>query len=98
VKHALAAPAFYYLTDPATAQKLADRGFADAGVWSHQSTVTLMDNVPGDTGGGILRVSLTSSEGAAVCRHESSDPSEGYRKFLVPLELLTSAYVALVRR
>lgn len=89
-------PVFYLLTEPDTARKIADRGFADAGVWSAQSTVTLLDHVPGDIGGGILRVSLPPAAAQEAMRREASDPGEEYRKFLVPLELLRDAYVVHV--
>ncbi len=86
---------FYYLTDPESAQRIADVGFAASGIWSPYSTVTLIDQVPGNAGGGILRVSLAPADAAETMRREASDPGEGYRKFLVPMNLLKYASVAL---
>ena len=87
---------FYYLTDPESARRIADVGFAESGIWSPYSTVTLIDQVPGDTGGGILRIGLAPADAAETMRREASDPGEGYRKFLVPMNLLKYADVALV--
>jgi hypothetical protein len=46
--------------------------------------------------GGILRVSLPAQESAEAIRLEASDHGEGYRRFLVPMELLRNAFVTLV--
>ena len=86
---------FYLLTEPETAQKIADRGFLNAGVWSSQSTVTLLDQVPPDAVSGVLRVKLPPDAAQEALRREASDPGEGFRKFLVPLVLLKDAGVAL---
>jgi len=87
---------FYYLTDPESAQRIADVGFAESGIWSPYSTVTLIDQVPSNTGGGILRIGLAPADAAETMRRESSDPGEGYRKFLVPMDMLKNASVAIV--
>ena len=86
---------FYHVTDPETARNIADRGFAGSDVWSAQSTLTLLDQVPRNKVGSVLRVSLPPELAAETMRRESSDPSEGYRKFLVPMELLRYADVTL---
>ena len=87
---------FYYLTDYATAAKIAEVGFLHCGLYNRDSTVTLLDHVPGDMGGGIVRVSLPAAETDEALAREASDRGEGYRKFLVPMELLTHADVVVV--
>lgn len=87
---------FFLLTDPETAQKVADRGFVASGVWSPLSAVTLMNQVPRDSEGAIVRVSLAPELVPAAMRDEQSDPSADYRKFFVPLTLLRHAYVTLM--
>jgi hypothetical protein len=86
---------FYLLTEPETARKIAERGFVNAGVWSSQSTVTLLDQLPDDGGNGVLRVKLPPDAAQEALRREASDPGDGYRKFLVPFALLKDAGVAL---
>jgi hypothetical protein len=88
---------FFYPTDPHSAQQIADVGFAKSRVWTPQSTVSLLDRIPEGMGGAILRLSLGASETAEVLRLEASDHGEGYRRYLVPMELLKHAHVTLVR-
>ena len=87
---------FYYLTDRETAVKIAEVGFLHCGQYNRDSTVTLLDRVPSGKGGGIVRVALPAAEAAEVLHREASDHGEGYRKFLVPMELLTHAYAVVV--
>ncbi len=86
---------FYYLTDREIASRIADVGFLDSGRYDGASTVTLLDHVPPQMGGGIVRVILPEAETEAALHREASDHGEGYRKFLVPMELLTHANVVV---
>lgn len=87
---------FFLLTDAETAQKVAHQGFAASGVWSPGSVVTLMNQVPGDRDGAIVRVSLAPELVPAAMRDEHSEPGADYRRFLVPLTLLRHAYLTLM--
>ena len=87
---------FYFFTDPRTAEEIAERGFAHSHAWDPRSTVSLLDRIPHHMKGGILRVSLPTQESAEAIRLEASDHGEGYRRFLVPMELLRNAFVTLV--
>lgn len=88
---------FYYLAEPATAEEIAEHGFEQSRAWDPQSTVSLLDSVPRHMGGWILRVALPAEEAAEAMLLEASDHGEGYRRFLVPMALLRSAHVMLVR-
>ena len=87
---------FYFFTDPHTAEEIAAHGFVSSDAWDPRSTVSLLDRIPSHMKGGILRVSLPAQEAAEVIRLEASDQGEGYRRFLVPMELLRNAFVTLV--
>ena len=88
-------PPLYLLTDPDTADRIIGRGFAGSGMWSPQATVTLLDRVPGDLGGSVVRISLApdQAKAAIACAVDALD--DEFRRFVVPLELLKNAYVAL---
>ena len=91
-------PAFFYLTDPETAASIAAGGFAGSGVYNPRSTVTLLDSVPVEMSGAIVRVLLTPECTREAMRREASDPGEGFRRFLVPMDLLRNAYIIQVDR
>jgi hypothetical protein len=90
-------PVFYYLTDPVTAQEIIEHGFPGSRGWNAASTVTLLDRVPDDVSDGVLCIGLSPENTAAAYRREASDHGEGYRKFLVPMGLLTDARLAHVK-
>ena len=87
---------YYYLTDPASAASIAERGLRKSGIWNPLSTISLIDRLPPHTGGGVLRLVLTPEQSAQVERLEASDHGQGYRRFLVPMGLLRDAYIARV--
>ena len=91
-------PPFFFLTDPETAASIAEGGFAGSGVYNPRSTVTLLDRVPGEMSGAVVRILLTPACAKEAMRRESSDPGEGFRRFLVPMDLLRNAYIILVDR
>ncbi len=50
---------FYYFADSEAAEQIATHGFEHSGVWTPESTVSLLDRVPEGIGGAVLRVSDT---------------------------------------
>lgn len=87
---------FYVFTDPETADKVADRGFAGVGVWSDNATVTLFDQPLAGSGGAVLRVGLTQDAARELEKHlVDADAADG-RTYAAPLSLLDGAYIARV--
>jgi hypothetical protein len=87
---------FYLLTDPETADRIADRGFAGAGVWSQHAAVTLFDQPIAGSGGAVMRVSLTHEAARELQRHRVEGADDATQTFAAPLHLLENAYVVRI--
>jgi len=91
--------AFFHRTDAKTAETILLRGFAHAAQdWHRFGGVWLFDVEPIANGDVVLRIALPPTAVRSVSAYERPPDRSGARRFLVPPELLTEAYIAVVDR
>lgn len=90
--------AFFHCTDRDTAQQILFRGFsAIRAAWTSSGRVALSDAAVFSGDRVVLRVALPPDLAAVAVTHERQTGMPGTRQFLVPPELLETAYISVLR-